>query len=222
MLWLIGGKKETGETNEIWSGTPSGTGWIKIDVKGNNIWDARMQHSAATCNGLLFVFGGKKRTSATTQEYFYSSDPFSNLKGSDVWISTVSEKTCDLYESSNPRSSCYCHNATKTINANIFNNEFDLPLWAVILMLSLLVLSIAVVFFLYRRWKKKQTKIKLAKIKKLGGKAGMDITKNLDTFLAKRIDNAKSPCKYMSYVYIYIYVYMYSAYIQTDNNNNNN
>ena len=87
MLWLIGGKKETGETNEIWSGTPSGTGWIKIDVKGNNIWDARMQHSAATCNGLLFVFGGKKRTSATTQEYFYSSDPFSNLKGSDVWIS---------------------------------------------------------------------------------------------------------------------------------------
>ena len=103
MLWLIGGKKETGETNEIWSGTPSGTGWIKIDVKGNNIWDARMQHSAATCNGLLFVFGGKKRTSATTQEYFYSSDPFSNLKGSDVWISTVSEKTCDLYESSNPR-----------------------------------------------------------------------------------------------------------------------
>ena len=75
-------------------------------------------------------------------------------------------------------------------------------------MLSLLVLSIAVVFFLYRRWKQKQTKIKLAKIKKLGGKAGMDITKNLDTFLAKRIDNAKSPCKYMSYMCIY----MYSAY----------
>ena len=167
-----------------------------MDVKGSAIWEGRMQHSAVTCNGNLFVLGGKKVTSPTTQEYLYTLDPFSNQKGADVWTAYVTEKTCDIYESNNFRSSCYCHNVTNLVNANLGSTELDIPLWAVILLVSFIVISIVIAFYMYRRWDKKQKKIKLAKIKKLGGKAGMDITKNLDTFLAKRIDNAKTPCKY--------------------------
>eukprot|EP00943_MAST-04B_sp_MAST-4B-sp1_P006153 g6153.t1 len=199
MLWIIGGKKANGHSNEIWSGTPSGTGWIKMDVKGSAVWGERMQHSAVTCNGNLFVLGGKKVTSPTTQEYLYTLDPFSNQKGADVWTAYVSERSCDLFESNNFRSACYCHNVTNLVNTTLVSSEIDIPLWVVILVVVLFVIGIATVFYLYRRWDKKQKKIKLAKIKKLGGKAGMDITKNLDTFLAKRVDNAKTPCKYFGY-----------------------
>ena len=67
----------------------------------------------------------------------------------------------------------------------------DLPLWAVItILVSILLLAVAIGLY-YRKWRKKQKAERQKMIKKLGGKAGMDITKNLDVFLSKRVDTAK-------------------------------
>ena len=64
---------------------------------------------------------------------------------------------------------------------------------AVVLLIILFVGAVGVAIFAYRKWREKEKKKRLAKIKKMGGKAGMDVTKNLDVFLAKRVDNAKTP-----------------------------
>ena len=192
MLWVVGGMKDNNiYSNEVWSGEATGKGWLKMDQK-TSVWDGRMQHGAAVCNGYLFVIGGVKGK-GSSQQYLSSTSSYTNTEVADVWTSFVSEKTCNTFLRNTISSSCYCHNATSTVNAIGRQAILDLPLWLVVLLIVLFVGAVGVAIFAYRKWREKEKKKRLAKIKKMGGKAGMDVTKNLDVFLAKRVDNAKTP-----------------------------
>lgn len=193
MLWVFGGKVENGYSNEVWSGVESGDRWIKMDPS-SNMWEGRDYHSIMTCQGSVFLIGGQKYVTNTARKFMVNPQSASTtFPEADVWRAYISNNPCtSRRELANPFSSCYCHNATGGGGGGSLITP-DLPLWALVVIIAAVILSLGLVIFFGIRWKKKKQKERQIKIQKLGGKAGMDITKNLDKFLAKRVDNAKTP-----------------------------
>ena len=154
-----------------------------------SMWEGRDYHSVSTCQGSVFLIGGQSYVTFTTRKYMtHPSSASTAFPEAEVWRAYISENPCtSRREFSNPFSSCYCHNATN-IGSDGARLIPDLPLWAVVLIVLAFILALAGGAFLGIRYRKKQQKERQVKIQKLGGKAGMDITKNLDKFLAKRVD----------------------------------
>ena len=194
MLWAVGGKLKLGYSNEVWSGTESAEQWFQMDPSPTGIWKGRDYHSVVTCNGYMYLMGGQHYETPTIREYFANTKSVQlGNPAAEIWRGFVADKECKTrLQLANPYSSCYCHNYTDGSAGGDDTDSIDLPMWAVItILVSILLLAVAAGLY-YRRWRKKQKAEREKMIKKLGGKAGMDITKNLDVFLSKRVDTAKT------------------------------
>jgi len=138
--------------------------------------------------------GGQHYKTATIREYFANTKSVQlGNPAAEIWRGFVADKECKTrLQLANPYSSCYCHNYTGLGAGGGGTTSIDLPLWAVItILVSVLLLAVAGGLY-YRKLRKKQKAEREKMIKKLGGKAGMDITKNLNVFLSKRVDTAKT------------------------------